>query len=274
MPDSLTLRILSLNLWGGQVLDPLLAFIRAQAPGVDIFCFQEMLDASVRIPLGCRFRTTLFAELSAELPEFDGRFDPMVTWEETAEDGRRVGIPFGLATFARRSLPIARREAVTVIEHLDDLDASPGQHWITRPVQLTHLRGPRGPLLVANYHGMARPGTKLDSPDRIAQSLALRRILAEQAGPDGAVALLGDLNLLPETESVRLLEQAYRNLVVERGVPTTRSRLNPHFGTPTEQRHADYAFVSPALTVVDFEVPDVEISDHLPLILTVTQSRA
>ena len=58
--------------------------------------------------------------------------------------------------------------------------------------------------------------------------------------------------------------------MIERGIPTTRSRLNPYFGTPQEQPHADYAFVSPELQVADFMVPDVQISDHLPMILDLT----
>jgi endonuclease/exonuclease/phosphatase family metal-dependent hydrolase len=79
--------------------------------------------------------------------------------------------------------------------------------------------------------------------------------------------LIGDFNLLPETESVRLLEAGLSNLVIERAIPSTRSRLNPYYGTPQEQPHADYAFISPGLRVTGFEVPDVAISDHLPLIL-------
>lgn len=259
-----TLRIVSLNLWGGIVLGPLLDFLREQAPTTDLFCLQEMLAASEAVPIACRFRTNLLTEVTAALPDFEPRFDRMVSWPETTADGRRIVVPFGVATFARRTLPVEGRCAATVIEHQDNLDAVPGLHTIVRPVQVTRLRTARGPLVVANYHGMARPGSKLDSDERLAQSTALRRILASQDAP---VVLIGDFNLLPETESIRLLERDFRNLVIERGIRTTRSRLNPHYGTPTEQPHADYAFVSPGLAVVDVRVPDVAISDHLPLIL-------
>jgi hypothetical protein len=261
-----TLRIVSLNLWGGRALDPLLDFIREQAPATDLFCFQEMLDAPEVVPLACGFRTNLRAELTRVLPDFESRFDPMVSWAETTADGRQVTVPFGLATFARRTLPIARRHALTILEHQDHLDAAPGIHQIVRPLQITRPRSARGPLVVANFHGIARPGSKLDSDERLTQSRELRRVLAAQ---DGAVVLIGDFNLLPQTESIRLLERDFRNLVIERGIQTTRSRLNPHYGTPTEQPHADYAFVSPSLTVVDLQVPDAEVSDHLPLILDV-----
>jgi hypothetical protein len=265
-PDLRTLRVLSLNLWGGRVLGPLLDFIREQAPRTDIFCFQEVLDVAEVVPLACEFHTTLLAKLVHALPDFDGRFHPMVSWAEPTADGRSVTIPFGLAMFARRTLPIAERRAVTIIEHQDNLDAAPGLHRITRPLQLTRLETARGSLLVGNYHGIARPGSKLDSDERLAQSHALRRAFATHAGP---AVLIGDFNLLPETESIHLLERDFRNLVIERAIPTTRSRINPYFGKPDEQRHADYAFVSPSLPVVSLEVPDVEVSDHLPLLLEV-----
>jgi endonuclease/exonuclease/phosphatase family metal-dependent hydrolase len=223
-----------------------------------------MLDAPEAVPLACRFRTNLLTEITHALPDFEGRFDPMVCWPEQHADGRPMDVPFGIATFARRGLPIEQRCAATIIKHQDHLDAVPGLHTIVRPVQLTRLRTTHGPLVVANYHGLAQPGSKLDSDERLAQSAALRRVLADQHAP---CVLIGDFNLLPDTESIRLLERDFRNLVTERGIRTTRSRLNPHHGKPTEQPHADYAFVSPALTVLDVQVPNVAISDHLPLIL-------
>src|SRR5581483_5983638 len=139
-------------------------------------------------------------------------------------------------------------------------------HRIARPLQLTRLDASGGSLLIGNYHGIARPGTKLDTEDRLTQSHVLRRVLVAHAGP---VVLIGDFNLLPDTESIHLLERDFRNLVLERAIPTTRSRLNPYHGTPEEQPHADYAFVSAGLPVVDFQVPDVAVSDHLPLLLDV-----
>jgi exonuclease III len=264
---AMALRIISLNLWGGQAIEPLLDFVRQQAPRTDLFCFQETLAASEHVRLACGFRTTLYQELCETLPELDGAFDPVISWEGPTEDGRRVKIPFGLATFARRTLPISGRRAARIIEHQDTLDAVPGLHGIVRWLQLTSVRVPTGSLLIANYHGIARPGTKLDSDERLEQSRAIRRVLDAHNGP---VVLVGDFNLLPETESVRLLEDGLRNLVVEHAIPTTRSRLNPYAGTPQEQPYADYAFVSPDIRVADFRVPDVQVSDHLPLILDMT----
>jgi endonuclease/exonuclease/phosphatase family metal-dependent hydrolase len=259
-----SLRIVSLNLWGGLASDPLFDFVRQQASRTDLFCFQEALAATEPLSLSCGFRAALYQELSAALPDFEGVFDPVVSWQQRAEDGRPIDVPFGLATFVRRRLAVGARRATRILEHQDTLDAAPGLHRIVRWLQLTPLHVPGGPLLVANYHGIARPGSKLDTDERLEQSRAIRRVLGTHAGP---VVLVGDFNLLPETESVRLLADGHRNLVIECAIPSTRSRLNVYFGTPQEQPHADYAFVSPDVRVVDFQVPDVQISDHLPMIL-------
>lgn len=264
-PHQRTLHIVSLNLWGGRACGPLLQFIREQAAQTDIFCLQEAVDAPESLPLASGLHTALYRELSDALPEFDGVLDPVVAWDEQADGGATVRVRFGVATFARRTLPIRARRAARVIDHDDALDAVPGSHRVTRWLQLTEVRMQDGSLLVANYHGISRPGTKLDTHERLAQSRAIRRVLAAHNGP---VVLTGDFNLLPDTESARLLGDGLHNLVMERAIPTTRSRINPFYGTPQEQAYADYTFVSPGLLVADFQVPDVAVSDHLPLLLT------
>lgn len=268
MPGRCTLRIVSLNTWGGNVLEPLLQFVRQQAETTDIFCFQEILNAPVHVPLDCGFRTDLYHQLTATLPAFTGRFDPVVSWDQpVADGGAPVHVPFGLATFARRTLPILEQRREWIIEHDDTLDAVPGLYRTARQLQLTRIRTARSSLLVANFHGMSRPGSKLDSDERLEQSRAIRRVMDRHSGPS---VLMGDFNLLPRTESVRILEYGRRNLITEFQIPTTRSRLNPYFGTPQEQPHANFAFVTPGVQVESFCVPDVAVSDHLPMLLTLS----
>jgi hypothetical protein len=42
----------------------------------------------------------------------------------------------------------------------------------------------------------------------------------------------------------RHIEHQVRNLVKEYAIPTTRSRLNPYYDRPREQKFADHVFVS------------------------------
>jgi hypothetical protein len=267
MADRLSLRIVSLNTWGGNALEPLLGFVRQQSEATDLFCLQEILNAPVDVPLACGFRTNLLNELRAVLPAFDVRFDVLVAWDQPRVDvADPIRVPFGLATFTRRTLPILDQRCEPLIKHDDSLDAVPGLHRTTRRLQLTRVRTPGGSLLVGNFHGMSRPGTKLDSAERLAQSRAIRRVMDQHSGPS---VLMGDFNLLPETTSVRILEHGRRNLITDYRIATTRSRLNAFYGTPQEQPHANYTFATPDVQIASFAVPDVDVSDHLPMVMTI-----
>jgi endonuclease/exonuclease/phosphatase (EEP) superfamily protein YafD len=157
--------------------------------------------------------------------------------------------------------------------HVPLLPSDPGpafswegwENLAVRPLQYCHLLAGRQELVVANFHGTPDPPHKLDTPERIEQSRQILDVLAD--GPPDVI-LAGDFNLLPEAKSIAMLGHRFRNLVCEFAVPTTRSYLNPHRGTPQEQKFADYVFVSSGVRIQGFVVPDVLISDHLPLILS------
>ena len=73
----------------------------------------------------------------------------------------------------------------------------------------------------------------------------------------------GDFNLLPDTQSIKKLENfGLRNLVKEYNITSTRTS----FYTKSE-KFADYAFVSSEIAVKDFKVLPDEVSDHSPLYL-------
>lgn len=116
---------------------------------------------------------------------------------------------------------------------------------------------------MVNFHGLWQDGTaKKDNPDRIEQS---RRILAELESHRGEPVLIcGDFNLLPEGQSLAMLEEGMRNLIKEYGVTSTRSS---HYPMTKPSRFADYILVSPEVDVHDFQVLPDEVSDHLALTL-------
>lgn len=121
-------------------------------------------------------------------------------------------------------------------------------------------------LHIANVHGKTHPGHKLDTPTRIKQSKAIIDFLENKKG---LKIVGGDFNLLPNTRSVKLFEQnGYSDLIKKFGIKDTRGKINHEIHkNKTIQYFADYCFVSPDVKVKSFTVPDIEISDHLPLIL-------
>jgi endonuclease/exonuclease/phosphatase family metal-dependent hydrolase len=118
-------------------------------------------------------------------------------------------------------------------------------------------------LLLANVHLTHRPEGKSDSEKRLQQSQTVINFLAMFDCPK---ILAGDFNLLPDTESIAMIEKAgMRNLVKEYGISATRTELYRHF--KDGPKFADYIFVSSEIRVNECRVlPDV-VSDHSPIFL-------
>ena len=74
--------------------------------------------------------------------------------------------------------------------------------------------------------------------------------------------MCGDFNLLPNTQSLAILEEGMRNLIKEFGITSTRSELYTK-----SEKYADYILTSPDIAVHDFKVFSDTISDHLPLMV-------
>ncbi len=258
------MKIIFLNIWGGKVYEPLMEFMRKHAPTTDFFCLQEVLDSpEVRtVSLGCR--ANILTDLKATLPSFISYFAPAVrsfdgdiSWD--------FDFVLGNAILARDAIVVSSSGNFPVSE--GGLHVNQQQPF---PHLLQFLRFEQGDVhyTLANIHGIAHPGSKRDTNARIAQSQKTLDFLAEEKGEK---ILGGDFNLLPDTESIRMIERAgMRNLIAEYGITTTRNLLSYGLYPEAERQYfADYAFVSPGINVKSFTVPQIDISDHLPLILEV-----
>src|SRR3989338_5052371 len=73
----------------------------------------------------------------------------------------------------------------------------------------------------------------------------------------------GDFNLLPDTQSIKKLEDfGLRNLIKEHNITSTRTSLYPK-----AEKFADYTLTSKKIIIEDFKVLTDEVSDHSPLYL-------
>ena len=69
---------------------------------------------------------------------------------------------------------------------------------------------------------------------------------------------------MPSTESIKILENTgMRNLVKEYGITNTRTSYYKN----TNDKFADYTFVTPGLMVHDFQIMPDEVSDHAAMYL-------
>jgi len=238
-------------------MHPLMRFFRHRKDQADVFCLQEVFDADQAV-LHARYpdehlRGDMYRRIADELKDFEGAF---ARFEDDADR-------MSLAVFVRKTLPVAAVEDFIV--HVPPKPMDDGKIVLSsRKLQTVRVQREGGDLLIANFHGLWVNGPKTDTPERLDQSRSVAAALKRHAGPK---VLCGDFNLLPFTDSVRLLEDEadLRNLVIESGMPSTRTPLYRHYDNPAEPNFADYILSSPELRVERFEVlPDL-VSDHAPL---------
>jgi endonuclease/exonuclease/phosphatase family metal-dependent hydrolase len=130
-----------------------------------------------------------------------------------------------------------------------------------RKMQWVHIKNGTKDVIIMNVHGHWDASGKSDTSNRLEQSKIINKFI-ETTGSTPKI-MVGDFNLLPETESIKMLEKNFTNLITKYNIPTTRTEL--YTG---DDKHTDYVFVSEEILVEKFEIlPDV-VSDHTPISLS------
>ncbi len=240
------MRIIFLNSWYGTAGKPYFDFIKKESSKTDIFCFMEVSP-------------DLYSKLLLLLKDFNVIY----------EKGHLVGSPAiicGQAVFITKEMKIDENGKVSIC-HPSNKDVG--------IMQFAKLNIGERIIWLGSLHGKTLPGDKLDTPIRLKQS---QKIIDFFEDKPGLKIIGGDFNLYPNTKSIKMFEEAgYRNLIRDFDIQETRNRLSweqvkeqakalgwKYFG---KQHFADYCFTSPEVKINNFEVPNIEISDHLPLIL-------
>ena len=258
------MKLICLNIWGGQAYEPLMEFIREQSESTDIFCFQEVYRSS-RKDMGTSNKTRIHIldELATALPDFNYVFHRVLSGEDNSGPVD-FEIETGQAEFIKKSISIISSGEVSLHSHQNC--SLPHKHEFS-PNNFGYSRISYGNsiITVINIHALTyNPDNKLGTPERLEQSRLIKEFALNEKG---SVIICGDFNVLPNTQSIIMFEDSFVNLIKKYDISTTRSKISPWYGTAGEIKFSDYAFVSPNMEITDFKVPDVEISDHLPLIM-------
>ena len=259
------MKLISLNTWGGKVYKPLLKFVKEQSLDTDIFCFQEVYRSDSNQRLENTIRTNLLEELAQVLPRFKIFHFPTLIGFNTDTKLEKVDfdLKYGPAIFVKNSISINQQKNYFIFKN-NIHDASEDFSNLATPLQYINLSFNGKNLAVFNFHGTCFPFNKLDAPNRLKEARKVREIMSQISG---AKIIVGDFNILPQTESLNIIGGDMRNLIKEYNIERTRSKLSPFFGKPNFHKFADYTLVSKEIEVISFEVPDLNISDHLPMIL-------
>ncbi len=116
-------------------------------------------------------------------------------------------------------------------------------------------------LCLINVHGIWN-SDKLGDERCIHQ---VKSIIEEVKSINLPTIIVGDFNLLPESYSISIMNDHFRNLISEFHVTSTRPKFDD--GLDKGEHVSDYIFVNDGISVTDFKVVDTTISDHLPLLL-------
>jgi endonuclease/exonuclease/phosphatase family metal-dependent hydrolase len=236
-------KIITLNTWGGRIREPLIEFL-GKHQDVDIFCFQEILHQAPIALLGRENPPSLnfFSDIEKALPNHRGYFRPA------------IDNFYGIAMFVNKNIKVLGEGDIWIHEG-DNSDPTSGHH--SRNLQWAKVSDDQDTFTVSHIHGLWNGKGKTDTPERLMQSKRIKDFVDKISGPK---ILCGDFNLMPETESVKILEEGLDNLVKKFRVTSTRTS---YYTKP--EKFADYIFVSPNVKVADFQVLPDEVSDHCPL---------
>lgn len=261
------MKLISLNAWCGSVFDPLINFIKQEAYDTDIFCFQEILSTHSGRKEYKNQRINLLQELQNTLPNFDYIYTPQIKgYNIIALKPEKVDFDLylGLTIFYKNNIEV-KEKGEYYIYKFDPPNFNLNISDYPIVLQFLTYKNAGKEFTIFNFHGAPYPGSKLDTDFRIQQSIKIKDYMKQF---NNNKILIGDFNLMPNTKSITILEEDTKNLIKEYNISKTRGKLNPYYGKADFQGFADYAFVTKGIEVKNFEVPEVEISDHLPLIVT------
>jgi len=250
------MKLVDLNVWGGRLHQPLMQFFEKFGDQADIFCLQEVFSSEALLGFSGVAKINLYQDISKILTNHKGYY---ARKSHGYDYGGYIGkeVDFGNVIFVKKD--------IEVLDHQELFEAvlHPDHDWRESAVakaQFLKIKTEADPLTICNFHGLWVKDThKKDIPERIEQSKHVRNYLDAFAGPK---ILCGDFNLIPEGQSIKILEQGMRNLITEFQITSTRSSIYTK-----EMKFADYILTSPDLQVKDFKTLPDEVSDHLALIL-------
>jgi endonuclease/exonuclease/phosphatase family metal-dependent hydrolase len=243
------MKLITLNIWGGHIRDPLLEFISFHRD-VDIFCFQEVYhEALEKISTEDRkVSLNIFSEIKALLQTHNTFFKPVV---------ENI---YGIGMLVKNKIEVLGEGEISIHDNPNYPGRGPTH---SRNLQWLECRINNKIYSILNVHGLWNGMGKTDSPERIAQSQRIKDFVDTINTPK---ILCGDFNLRPDTQSMQILEKGMNNLIKTYNVKSTRTSWYTK-----EEKFADYILTSPEIIVKNFKVLPVEVSDHAPLLLEFDQ---
>ena len=162
------MKLISLNLWGGKLFQPLMDFISVHASDTDLFCFQEVFDTNTKLSESAGFRLNLYKEISKILPKHTGCFASVLenyiagSFQPNFVD---FNLSWGISIFASKKLNITSSGDFFVFGKRGDFNPK-DLNTLPRNTQYVTFINEGKQFTVCNLHGIWVKGTKEDTPSR------------------------------------------------------------------------------------------------------------
>jgi len=248
----MTLKVISLNVWAGRLLPAVVEFLKEQS--ADVVLLQEVTNADDE-SLGDHHRifNSLQRQLGYEYDNYAHNFNYKLP-EGIVPEGNVI----------LSKLPIKQISNCYFVEPNKEYYQDIPEDWpiVPRILQQVELESEKGPINVINVHGVWDLDGDRDSPERHKMVQAI----VERSENQPRTIVGGDTNAKSSNPVWRELENQLKP-VFGPELKTTfnmRHKDNPGYASAP----VDLIFVSPDINILERTAPDVDISDHLPLVVT------
>lgn len=244
------MKIITLNVWGGHLLDDLLMFFE-QHQQIDIFCLQEVYhNAEKMITREERYVCLdVLSQIQRVLPNHVLYFAPV------------VNDIYGIAILIHKDNVVLEYQVKPIYNNPNYSGIGPDHNRILQRITFSHQNNIYS---VLNLHGLWNGKGKTDSDERIEQANATKECIKSC---DSAAIICGDFNLRPDTKSLAIVEFGLVNLVTKYNITSTRTSYYPK-----SEKYADYIIISPEVSCENFAVLPEVVSDHAALYADLTLS--
>lgn len=246
------IKILTLNIWGGELLDRVINFIRKEDP--DIALLQEVNNGMDSLNSKFKSIDILRKELGFPYCSFEPLFLDI-------RSGNKI--PQGNAIFSR--FPIGNQKAIFFDIpfgefNLEEIKSNLGKNqFLSMGMLKTDVNVNSRNINSYSVHGI----WGFDGEDS-ARRLKMSKIIVEEIKNRKDVILAGDFNLKPSTKTIKNIEGYLQNVFGKELIRTFNMKHKKLPGYATAA--VDMIFVSKHFKVINHYMPNVDVSDHMPLV--------
>ncbi len=247
-------KVISLNVWqGGNLFNEIIGFLKKE--DADVLALQEVYDGKDSA-LPEKYRT--FEALKAKLDYPYSSFAPALLdnrAEGKIEQGNAVFSRFPIISTDTNFFKYPYREDYTEVE--ENFPICP------RNLQHAQLQLPTHQVNLFNFQGVWDMNGDRDSEERrIMVDVILKNIKGKQN-----VIVTGDTNARPTNPAMKPLLSELVSVFGNGELTSTfnmRHKTNPGFATSV----VDMMLVSKSFDILKKEISDADVSDHVPLVVT------